>query len=218
MKRKKPQPNAAVGYFLIVGGGIALISTISTMFVKHDIGLICRGLFVGLLGLSWGLPLVIAARKWKQEAENATAAEVIREREQEKKTKSKLIGRYKPSPVSIVFFSASIAPVILLFISYEIPRTTAGNIGRFDTGLLAALLIYCAISSEMNLRCVIVDEASMSSHGPLRIYRQNLKLSEVGGIRQTKMNNGSTIEVEFRGQWIVFACNRLFKKRVEEVL
>jgi len=218
MRNKMGQPNAAMGYPVIAISGIVLILAIC---FSHDLGQKCRGMSVGLLGLSWGLKQVAAVRKWKQEPEE-TPAELIRETAQEEKRKSKLIGRYKPSLTNVVIFCVFTIPMILLFISLEIPRATAGNIRTFDFVLLAALLIYCAISSEVNLRCVTVDEASMSSHGPLRIYRQNVKLSEVVEIRQTKMNDRDSagraaIEVQFRGRWIVFVCNRRFKERVEEV-
>jgi hypothetical protein len=131
-------------------------------------------------------------------------------------TKSKLTGRYAPSALSAAFFGISIAPIVLLFWD-DIHRAVTGDCRGSDIAVLVALLVYCAISSEVNLRLVTMDDTSMSSHGPLRIYRQNLDLSEVGGIRQTKMREGSTIEVQYRGRWIVFASNRHFKNRVEEV-
>jgi hypothetical protein len=130
-------------------------------------------------------------------------------------TKSKLIGSYTPSALSVVLFCASIAPAVLLFWD-EILRALAGDVRGIDIGILAAFFVYCAISSEVNFRLVTVDDIVMSSQGPLRIYRQSLDLSEIGGIRQTKMRAGSTIEVQYRGRWIVFASNRRFKNRVEE--
>jgi hypothetical protein len=85
MKWKKRQPNATAGNVAIAFGGIVLILA---MFVAHDLGQKCRGMAAGLLGLSWGLKEVAAAKKWKQEPEGehyATTPEEIRESEQEEK-------------------------------------------------------------------------------------------------------------------------------------
>jgi hypothetical protein len=85
MKRKKREPNAAAGNFAIAIGGSV---TILTLFVAHDLGQKCRGMAAGLLGLSWGLKEVAAAKKWKQELEDkhyATTPEEIRESVQEEK-------------------------------------------------------------------------------------------------------------------------------------
>src|ERR1035437_2196897 len=119
-------------------------------------------------------------------------------------TKSKLIGRYTPSPLSMVFFCVSVAPVLLLFWG-DIVRATTRDCRGSDICIIVALLVYCMISSEVNFRLVTVNDAFISSRGPLRIYRQNLDLREVGDIRQTTMRLGSTIEVLYRGRWIVFA-------------
>jgi hypothetical protein len=85
MKRKKRQPDAAAGNCAIAIGGIVLILAI---LLAHDLGQKCRGMAAGLIGLSWGLKEVAAAKKWKQESEEehyATTAKEIREGEQEEK-------------------------------------------------------------------------------------------------------------------------------------
>ena len=132
-------------------------------------------------------------------------------------TKSKLLGRYSPSILSVLFFAIGIAPVIVLF-SSVIARAFMLDCQSSDIGILAGILFYCAILSEVNFRYVNVDEKHMLSHGPLRIYRQNLELCDVGGIRLAKARAGSTTEVQYRGRWIVFASNRRFKRRIDEVL
>jgi hypothetical protein len=85
MKRKKRQPDAAAGGFLIALGGIVLILTI---FFATDLGQKSRGMAAGLLALSWGCKEVAAAKKWKQEPEEehyATTAQEIRESKQEER-------------------------------------------------------------------------------------------------------------------------------------
>ena len=131
--------------------------------------------------------------------------------------KEKLIGDYKPTALSVAIFCASIVPVFLWF-WHQLLRALTGNGSTADIWALAVFLVYSAISLEVNLRRVIVDDRSMSSYGPLRIYRQRLENSEITAFRQTKMRAGSTIEVLYRGRAIVFASNRRFKKRCEEAL
>ncbi|HEY4417706.1 MAG TPA: hypothetical protein VGO57_18585 [Verrucomicrobiae bacterium] len=85
MKRKKRQPNAAVGRLTIaMGASYFLIAVFSSLNSQQRFGAAA----CGCSALAWGLRELAAVKKWQQEPEDdhyATTAAEIRESVQEEK-------------------------------------------------------------------------------------------------------------------------------------
>lgn len=85
MKRKKRQPHAAAGGLAVaMGVGCFAIALFSSLSPGQRYGAAASG----CMGFSWGLKEVVAAKRWKQEPEDAhyaTSVEDIRESEKEEK-------------------------------------------------------------------------------------------------------------------------------------
>ena len=71
MHKKKRKPDVVAGRLALAMGAFGLVAAIYPS--KLDFGQRCFGAASAIMALSWGSKEVAAARKWKQESEDADA-------------------------------------------------------------------------------------------------------------------------------------------------
>ena len=111
MKRKKRKPEVAAGYFAVIGGALCLGIGMFSMSSANKYG--AAG--CGVMGLSWGLKELAAAKKWEQEPEEGHYAKTSEERrEAESYEKLEKSGSMRNVSVLLgwVFLFVAVAAVI----------------------------------------------------------------------------------------------------------